>query len=133
MMASCSSIAVMRSASFSSMAGKSSLSGMGSPYVRFRYALTSRLASRAISCTTATRSCYSTHGSMNQADHRLDGLVEVEGGGVEGGDTVRSVHKVDDPGILGVPGRHLPAHVLGRLAGDLGGTPRHSSFLAGGQ
>ncbi|MDQ0742708.1 hypothetical protein QFZ62_000016 [Clavibacter sp. B3I6] len=41
---------------------------------------------------------------MNEIDHRLDGLVEVDLRGVDGGHTICGVHEIDDLRVGPIPG-----------------------------
>ena len=71
--------------------------------------------------------------SPDHADHRIDGLLEVELGGIDGGDALGGVHEVDDLGVRRIARWSCSPAACGRLAGELGGAPRHSSLLVGGQ
>ena len=56
---------------------------------------------------------YSTAVCAHQIHDSLNGLVEVEFGGIDDGDTICGVHEVDDRQILGIPGTELCSSRLG--------------------
>ena len=76
-------------------------------------------------------------GAFHEIDDRLNGLLEVEVGGVDRGDALSGGHEVDHLGVAAIPLPELVRRSGGlRVVGgtvELRGAPGNSNRLIGGQ